>query len=164
MTEELKLKIESCIKRHELDDDWPWSNSRIGKYVKHKGAHVRAAEVAEVTGAIDMGTAQGLSEKKASKPGMTKREFMEEFDPYTKIIRDIRRGMKKFLEENRYIKDHEFRKLCGGGDLRLWREIAIDPDEGFTPYQFLYGENRWWTTKESAAEMIASNNKAKAVE
>jgi len=164
MTEELKLKIESCIKKHELDDDWPWSNSRIGKYIKYKGAHVRAAQIAEVTGAIDMVTAQVGPAKKTSKPGLSKREFLEEFDPYTRTIRDIRRGMKKFLEDDRYIKDHEFRKLCGGGDLRIWREIAIDPDEGFTPYQFLYGENRWWTTKKSAAEMIASNNKAKVVE
>tara|TARA_R110000824_G_scaffold7514_1_gene33995 strand:- start:1690 stop:2184 length:495 start_codon:yes stop_codon:yes gene_type:complete len=164
MTEELKLKIESCIKRHELDEDWPWSNSRIGKYIKHKGAHVRAAEVAKVTDAMNLVTALGVPAKKTSKPGLTKREFMEEFDPYTKTIRDIRRGMKKFIEENRYIKDHEFRKLCGVSDHRMWREIAIDPDEGFTPYQFLYGENRWWTAKESAAEMVASNNKAKAVE
>ena len=165
MTSELRAKIESVCQRHRHDPEWPWSNSRIGKYIKYKGAHVRAAEVAEVTSGMDFTTVEhGPAAKKASKPGMTKREFLEEFDPYTRTRRDINRGLTKHLESDRYIKDAEFRKLCGVSDHRMWRDVVVDPAEGFTGYQFIYGEQRWWTTEKSAAEMIAATMKAKAVE
>ena len=165
MTEELRQRIESCVQKHKHDPDWPWPNSKIGKYIKYKGAHPRATEIAEVTSGMDFRKAvtRGPAAKKASKPGMTKREFLEEYDPYTRTLRDINRGLTK-LENDRYIKDNEFRKLCGVGDLRMWRDVVVDPDEGFTGYQFLYGDQRWWTTEKSAGEMIAANLKAKAIE
>ena len=159
----LKGKIVDCITRHAHDDDAPWTNSRIAKAVKFEGGHPNAGQVAAVREGMGAVTAPApQKQKRPGKPGLSKREFLEEFDPYTRALRDINRGLLK-LEDERYIKDGEFRKLCGVTDLRMWRDIVIDPDEGFTPYQFLFGEQRWWTTEESVKGMLAENLKAKAV-
>jgi len=161
--EDLKTRIADCIMRHAHDDDAPWTNSRISKAVKFEGGHPNAAQVAVVRGGMSVGAATAPQKpKRPGKPGLSKQEFLEEFDPYTRALRDINRGLLK-LEDERYIKDGEFRKVCGVTDLRMWRDIVIDPDEGFTAYQFLFGEQRWWTTQESAKEMLAENLKAKAV-
>jgi DNA-directed RNA polymerase subunit K/omega len=159
--ERLKGKIVDCITRHAHDEDAPWTNSRIAKAVKFDGGHPSAGQVAAVRAEMPAGAAP-VRQKRPGKPGLSKKEFLEEFDPYTRALRDINRGLLK-LEDERYVKDGEFRKVCGVTDLRMWRDIVIDPDEGFTPYQFSFGEQRWWTTEESVKGMLAENLKAKAV-
>lgn len=103
------------------------------------------------------------STERKTAVGISKAEFMAEYDPTTKTKLALRNVVREHLEDDRYIKDHELRKLAGVGDPRLWRDIADDPDEGFTKYQFEFGGTRWWTTPKSRDEMVSSNPKTKAV-
>jgi hypothetical protein len=97
------------------------------------------------------------------KAGMSRDEFMREFDPITKTRAAIQTAIEMYVESDRYIKENEMKKLAGINDPRIWRDVVDDPDEGFTEYQFDFGNSRWWTTPESRDEMIENNPKAKAV-
>lgn len=101
---------------------------------------------------------------RVQKAGMSRDEFMKEFDPITKARVAIQEAVEEYLEDDRYVKENEMKKLAGITDPKLWRAVADDPEDGFCKYQFEYGGFRWWTTPKSRNEMVESNHKARAVE
>ena len=141
--------------------------SKAKKLVAKHGtvaAAARAASVPRTTlSSILKRTKKGVAPTTNRKVGLSRKEFMSEYDPATKTKLVLRKVISEHLEDDRYISDYELRKLAGIGDPRMWRDIANDPDEDFTKYQFEACGKRWWTTPKSRDEIVTSSSKMKAV-
>ena len=143
----MEQKVKNCLSKHPT-----WEDTRV--------ARTTAAPVGLIR-AVRQG-AKPEVKTSAGQGGITRAEFMSLHDPTTKMRVCLKEAVK-LIGKGRFYKDHELRKMVGASDPALWRALAGDPDEGLTKYQFRMADTVWWTDPESAAAVISTHAKAKAV-
>lgn len=113
--------------------------------------------------ARDIGLPDGVAGKNVApvrKVGLSRKEFLGQFDASTRIREAIRRGIKE-LGADRIVKDAEFRQLCGETAGPAWGQVA--DDEEFSPYRFLCDGKKWWATVAVVKYVLANVGGARAV-
>jgi hypothetical protein len=96
------------------------------------------------------------------KPGMSEAEFMGRYDSNIRV-RNLLKQAVRLIEKNRFYPDHELRRMVHCGDCRLWRDLASDPDEGFTKHQFIINEVIYWSDPESVTKILKNNSKTRSL-
>ena len=89
---------------------------------------------------------------------------MADRDPVVKVRTALQEAVE-LLNKNkgRVVKNHEMRKVVSCGDPGLWRDLAQDPEEGFTQYQFIWQSEHWWADAETVTALIETKKKARRV-
>jgi len=100
--------------------------------------------------------------QKKRKSGLSESEFLDKFDVNVKTRNQLKDAVRR-IERKRFYPDHEMRRLVGCGDCRLWRDLANDPNEGFSQYQFKMRDAIYWSDPESVANILKSNSKASSI-
>ena len=97
---------------------------------------------------------------KKRRLGLSEREFLQKFDVNVRMRGLLAQAVKQ-IERRRFYQDHEMRRLVSCGDARLWRDLASDPGEGFSKYQFRMGDTVYWTDPETVNDILSKNSKAR---
>jgi hypothetical protein len=94
--------------------------------------------------------------------GMNRKEFLQRYDPMTKLLTVMREAVKQ-IKPQHYYEDHEMRRIAGYSDAVTWRQVAQMREYEFRSYQFRLGDRVIWTDAKSAAKELESNTRAKEV-
>jgi len=142
-------RVRACLAKHP-----DWKDERVGRATGARVAEIRAARGGKPP-------AQEAAHQK--KLGMTRGDFMAQYDPTTRVRRQLK-AAAKIIQRGTIYKDYELRREVGCSDARLWREIAKDPEEGLSELQFVIsGEGVYWSDKATVADILRTVTKAKAV-
>jgi len=106
-------------------------------------------------------TKEPKRQKRSKSPGLSEQELLQRYDP-TEKTRHLMQQIPALIKPGRFLRDYDIRRALGFGDARLFRELARDPDEGFIKYQFVMGNEVWWTDSKTKARMLG-HYKAKEV-
>lgn len=102
--------------------------------------------------------------RKGSAIGISMEEFLEEHDPTAKMRSMLKRAVAVVMDNSgRLIRDCELRREVGCGDSRFWADIARDPSEGFTKYQFKWKDDLYWSDPATVSATCKKYRQAKAL-
>lgn len=160
MDRNLEARVKRCFERNP-----GWDIRR-----RANGLKVRYAVIQEymkkhgIPEQYELRGEDGPQKPKKRKIGISMQDFMEEHDPVTKMRATLRDAVA-LLSRNkgRFVKNHELRKESGCGDSALWKDIAQDPDEGFTKYQFSWHGEIWWSDEDTVAQIIKTKKQARPI-
>lgn len=141
-------RLQKSIKKHPK-----WKDHRHANSVDCHVADVRRIRAGAPT------------RKKSLKTlGLSRAEFLGRYDPTTRM-RNMLKEAVGLIERGRFYEDYELRRAVGCGDAKLWRDLAGDPSEGFTDYQFIIspGDKTIWSDRATVSDLLATNRKARSV-
>ncbi len=96
-----------------------------------------------------LAAARGIVLKQGSlvmkkKDGLSRKEFMSQFDVATRVRESIRKAIKA-LGSDEIVKDSGFRTdHCGESNVAAWRQVVDEVE--FLQYQFSFEGKTWWAT------------------
>ncbi len=155
----LEARVEKCVRLHP-----GWPAYRVSNAVTASVVLVRAVMARVGMPSYSSGKGKAAMKAAALQPrvGMNRKEFLQRYDPMTKLLTVMREAIKQ-IKPQHYYEDHEMRRLAGYSDAVTWRQVAQMRECEFRKCQFRLGDRVIWTDAKSAARELENNPRAKEV-
>ena len=114
-------------------------------------------------GIVPSGGGRSVSVRAQRSVGLSRKEFVGQYDVATRTREAIRRALKE-QGPDRIVKDVDFRQACGEGSAArsgVWSQVA-DEDE-FAGNRFVCEGKKWWAGKAAVSWVLENVSGAKVL-